>query len=135
MVKMKNHTHPVDKHVGARIREARLVRGMSQNDLGNAMTPPITFQQIQKYEKGSNRVSSSRLWDIARALDVHITYFFETNNAGRLNSEMISERSAPDQVYFTADEIDLVRIYRQVGGNEVKGRMRALLEAVANQAP
>jgi transcriptional regulator with XRE-family HTH domain len=135
MVKMENRTHPIDKHVGARIREIRLLRRMSQADLANAMTPPITFQQIQKYEKGTNRVSSGRLWDLAHALDVHIMYFFESSAGARKNGEMISKRSAPDEVYFTADEIDLVHIYRQVGGDDVKGKMRDLLKAVAGQLP
>ncbi|PSK81552.1 transcriptional regulator with XRE-family HTH domain [Limimaricola soesokkakensis] len=68
-------THPIDKHVGTRIRQGRWIRGTTQQDLGDAVG--CKFQQIQKYETGANRVSASRLWDIADALEVPITYFFE----------------------------------------------------------
>ena len=67
--------HPVDVHVGKRVREARAIKGMSQTALGNALG--ISFQQVQKYEKGNNRIGASRLWDIAKVLDVSTAYFFE----------------------------------------------------------
>ena len=65
----------VDGHVGRRVRERRLALGMSQEKLGNALG--ISFQQIQKYEVGTNRIAAGRLWDIARALEVDVDYFFE----------------------------------------------------------
>ena len=67
--------HPVDVHVGKRIRHRRWLVGMTQQQLAEAVG--IKFQQIQKYETGANRVSASRLWDIAEALDVDISFFFE----------------------------------------------------------
>jgi transcriptional regulator with XRE-family HTH domain len=67
--------HPVDRHVGRRICEKRIALGYNQSDLGRALG--LTFQQIQKYEKGANRVSASKLWDIARFFKVDIGYFFE----------------------------------------------------------
>jgi transcriptional regulator with XRE-family HTH domain len=67
--------HPVDEHVGKRIRHCRWMVGMTQQQLADAVG--IKFQQIQKYETGMNRVSASRLWDIAIALDVSIDFFFE----------------------------------------------------------
>jgi len=67
--------HPVDVHVGKRIRHRRWMVGMTQQQLGEVVG--IKFQQIQKYETGMNRVSASRLWDIATALDVSISFFFE----------------------------------------------------------
>lgn len=67
--------HPVDVHVGKRIRQRRWMIGMTQQQLADAVG--IKFQQIQKYETGMNRVSASRLWDIARALGVPISFFFE----------------------------------------------------------
>jgi transcriptional regulator with XRE-family HTH domain len=67
--------HPVDRHVGRRVCEKRLALGYNQSDLGRALG--LTFQQIQKYEKGANRVSASKLWDIARFFKVDIGYFFE----------------------------------------------------------
>ena len=67
--------HPVDVHVGKRIRQRRWLTGMTQQQL--AQSVGIKFQQIQKYETGANRVSASRLWDIASALDVPVTFFFD----------------------------------------------------------
>jgi transcriptional regulator with XRE-family HTH domain len=67
--------HPVDVHVGKRVRHRRWMVGMTQQQLGEAVG--IKFQQIQKYETGMNRVSASRLWDIAHAMDVSISFFFE----------------------------------------------------------
>jgi transcriptional regulator with XRE-family HTH domain len=67
--------HPVDVHVGKRVRHRRWMLGMTQQQLGDLVG--IKFQQIQKYETGMNRVSASRLWDIAKALDVSISFFFE----------------------------------------------------------
>ena len=67
--------HPVDVHVGKRVRHRRWMVGMTQQQLGEIVG--IKFQQIQKYETGMNRISASRLWDIAQALDVSISFFFE----------------------------------------------------------
>ena len=74
----------VDAHVGRRVRERRATLGMSQGKLANALG--ISFQQIQKYEVGMDRVMASRLWDIAEALEVDVTYFFESiqKRAGRV---------------------------------------------------
>ena len=67
--------HPVDRHVGRRVCEKRLALGYNQSDLGRALG--LTFQQIQKYEKGTNRISASKLWDISRFFKVETSYFFE----------------------------------------------------------
>ncbi|WP_089898991.1 helix-turn-helix domain-containing protein [Loktanella fryxellensis] len=67
--------HPVDLHVGQRIRQRRWVTGITQQQLADAVG--IKFQQIQKYETGANRVSASRLWDVAQALGVPVGFFFE----------------------------------------------------------
>ncbi len=68
-------SHPVDEYVGKRVRQRRWMVGFSQQQLGEAVG--IKFQQIQKYETGMNRVSASRLWDIAKVLDVPVTFFFD----------------------------------------------------------
>ena len=68
-------THPVDKHVGMRLRYRRTLLGMTQQQLASAVG--IRFQQIQKYESGANRISASRLWDLATALGVPVSFFFE----------------------------------------------------------
>lgn len=67
--------HPVDRHVGRRVCEKRISLGYNQSDLGRALG--LTFQQIQKYEKGANRISASKLFDIARFFKVDIGYFFD----------------------------------------------------------
>lgn len=66
--------HPVDLHVGRRVRDLRKTLGVSQGRLADALG--LTFQQVQKYERGTNRISASKLWDIARALKVDVAYFF-----------------------------------------------------------
>ncbi len=72
---MAKSPNPIDKHVGARVRMRRIMVGMSQEKLGEALG--ITFQQIQKYEKGTNRIGASRLQAAARILAVPVNYFFE----------------------------------------------------------
>lgn len=74
-IKSSEHPHPVDVHVGQRVRERRILLGMSQQKLGEALG--ITFQQVQKYEKGTNRIGCSRLFDLSEAQNVPISYFFE----------------------------------------------------------
>lgn len=90
---------PVDTHVGKRIRHRRWMIGMSQGQLAEAVG--IKFQQIQKYETGANRVSASRLWDIAEALDVPLGFFFEglrTNNENPMPSvDLQNDREAIDR--------------------------------------
>jgi transcriptional regulator with XRE-family HTH domain len=97
--------HQVDIHVGKRIRQRRWLTGMTQQQLGEAVG--IKFQQIQKYETGSNRVSASRLWDIAEALDVPVTYFFDGLDS--------AESHTPDQMPIDVSEdreaLELVRTY------------------------
>ena len=67
--------HPIDVHVGARVRQRRVLLGMNQTKLGEALG--IAFQQVQKYERGTNRISASRLYDLSRVFDVSIEHFFE----------------------------------------------------------
>lgn len=69
------HPNPIDLFVGLRLRERRRLLGMPQQALGDEVG--LTFQQVQKYESGINRISASRLWDFARALDVPVSFFFE----------------------------------------------------------
>src|SRR4030095_4422390 len=86
----KGFPNPIDVHVGSRIRLRRTLLGISQSALAEAIG--LTFQQVQKYEKGMNRVSSSRLMDMANALDVSISYFFDEMSAavsGQAPSELM----------------------------------------------
>src|SRR4030081_2188422 len=83
-------SHPVDVHVGARMRQRRTLLGMSQEKLGTAVGLP--FQQIQKYERGSNRISSSRLFEFAKVLDVPVSYFFDEMPSNALSGRPMSGR-------------------------------------------
>jgi len=103
--------NPVDAHVGRRVREARAARGLSQEKLGNILG--ISFQQVQKYEKGTNRIGSSRLWAIANALEVPITFFFD----GMEYAAEVDEKFLPRSTIRTAQMIDAIEddnVRRQV---------------------
>ena len=81
---------PVDVHVGARVRQRRALLGMSQTNLGSAVG--LTFQQIQKYERGSNRIGSSRLFEFSKVLDVPVSFFFEEMPSNALAGRPMSGR-------------------------------------------
>lgn len=95
--------HPVDAHVGKRIRHRRWMVGMTQQQLADKVG--IKFQQIQKYETGMNRVSASRLWDIADALGVQISFFFE----GLSDAEVA--QVAQGDIMADKEALELVRSY------------------------
>jgi transcriptional regulator with XRE-family HTH domain len=103
--------HPVDVHVGKRVRHRRWMVGMTQQQLGDIVG--IKFQQIQKYETGMNRISASRLWDIAQALDVSISFFFEGfGDEGR----DAAAGAMPERGDLLADKeaLELVRSYYSI---------------------
>jgi transcriptional regulator with XRE-family HTH domain len=83
--------HPTDVHVGHRLREVRIMRGLTQTQLGERLG--ISFQQVQKYEKGTNRIGSSRLWDMCGILDVPVSFFFEGLADDKSDDEKISRRA------------------------------------------
>jgi transcriptional regulator with XRE-family HTH domain len=102
--------HPVDVHVGKRVRHRRWMVGMTQQQLGDIVG--IKFQQIQKYETGMNRISASRLWDIAQALDVSISFFFEGFD-GELPESAGAATATAERGDLLADKeaLELVRSY------------------------
>ncbi|ABG31609.1 XRE family transcriptional regulator [Roseobacter denitrificans] len=108
--------HLVDVHVGKRIRQRRWLVGMTQQKLAECVG--IKFQQIQKYETGANRVSASRLWDIADALDVDVAFFFEglREEAGKDAPEPTS--SVPADMMGDKEAMDLVRSYYAIPENQ-----------------
>ncbi len=106
-------THPVDVHVGKRIRHRRWLVGMTQQQLAERVG--IKFQQIQKYETGANRVSASRLWDIADALDVPVSFFFEGLEAEHAGAEAAS---VPADVMGDKEALDLIRSYYAIPENQ-----------------
>lgn len=76
----RSKIHPIDVYAGSRLREARLLRGMNQSELGKALSSPITFQQVQKYERGVNRISASRLCEFAEILQLPPSYFLPNSD-------------------------------------------------------
>ncbi|BBU57487.1 MULTISPECIES: helix-turn-helix domain-containing protein [Mameliella] len=107
--------HPVDVHVGKRIRHRRWLVGMTQQQLAERVG--IKFQQIQKYETGANRVSASRLWDIAEALDVPVSFFFEGIENENAAEEGAAE-SVPADIMGDKEALDLVRSYYAIPENQ-----------------
>lgn len=106
--------HPVDLHVGKRIRQRRWLVGMTQQQLAEQVG--IKFQQIQKYETGANRVSASRLWDISEAMDVPVNFFFEG-----IENEVTaagSTGSVPADLMGDKEALDLVRSYYSIPENQ-----------------
>ena len=132
--------HPIDLHVGQRLRQRRCLLGLTQQRLANAVG--IKFQQIQKYESGANRVSASRLWALANALDTPVSYFFEDLSA---EHELDGENMAADetgatenaalapQVLSNKETIDLVRAYYHLS-EEPRRRLLDLAKTLAGAA-
>jgi transcriptional regulator with XRE-family HTH domain len=124
-------------HVGARIRLRRTLLGISQMAL--AETIGLTFQQVQKYEKGMNRVSSSRLMDVANALDVSIPYFFDEMSAtvrAQTPGELMRTKTCPENdkeqdPMARRETLELVRAYYKIGDPAVRKRVFELTKAVA----
>ncbi|SFO00695.1 Transcriptional regulator, contains XRE-family HTH domain [Roseovarius lutimaris] len=107
--------HPVDVHVGKRIRHRRWLVGMTQQQLAESVG--IKFQQIQKYETGANRVSASRLWDIADSLEVEISFFFEgLEHEGDTTREKAD--NVPSDILGDKEALDLVRSYYAIPENQ-----------------
>ena len=119
--------NPIDRHVGLRIRLRRKELGISQERL--AETIGLTFQQVQKYERAANRVSASKLWEVARALETNIGYFYE---GLRTEGEM-RRRSGPklEDFLLTAEGMELARYFPQI---PQQGIRRQILELVRTMA-
>ena len=121
-------THPVDAHVGKRIKQLRWLRGLTQQQLAQAIG--VKFQQLQKYETGANRVSASRLWQLSEALQTPVSFFFDRlpaegarNPAGFQETELLYER----------DSLELVRAYNGLT-EELRCYVLDLLKAFSGNA-
>jgi transcriptional regulator with XRE-family HTH domain len=128
--------NPTDVHVGSRVRLRRTLLGMSQEKLGEAIG--LTFQQVQKYERGANRVGASRLYDLSRVLDVPVSFFFEemapvipaaenepaSATPGRHESDPMMKR----------ETLELVRAYYKIPDQHVRRRLFDLAKALAKSS-
>lgn len=100
---MKN---PIDLHIGQRVRHRRWLLGMTQQQLAQAVG--IRFQQIQKYESGANRISASRLWDLSRALEMPVSFFFDGLETGK---DAAAGNATDDGLLQNKETMDLIRAY------------------------
>lgn len=136
-----NGPHPVDVYVGRRLRLRRLYLGMSQKSLARAIG--LTFQQIQKYERGQNRISASRLFDLSRVLDVPVIFFFDDipealaqlGPTGRDEKPMV-----PSVILARADSlaeretVEFVKSYNAIGDRNLRRSICKITEALAVDA-
>jgi transcriptional regulator with XRE-family HTH domain len=129
----KKAPNPVDKHVGSRVRMRRMMVGMSQERLGDALG--LTFQQVQKYEKGTNRIGASRLQQIAQVLQVPVAFFFE--DAPR-QDRLEELRDAPSTTYVSeflasSEGLSLTRAFMRIQEPKLRRRIVDLVETIAGQ--
>ncbi len=132
-------SHPIDVHVGSRIRVRRTLLGLSQEKLGEMIG--LTFQQVQKYERGSNRVGASRLFDLARVLEVPMAFFFEDADEKPV-SKSRRRGAAEDRTGYTAtgtpitkrETLELVRAYYHIDDADVRRRVFDLVRAMGHAA-
>ena len=136
---MSASPNPIDVHVGARLKLRRTLLGISQEKLAESVA--ITFQQIQKYERGINRIGASRLFDLASVLDVSVDYFFEEMPT-QIADQSPARRSGatpaevPDSGYdllARRETLELVRAYYQIDSEGVRKRLFELTKAIARK--
>ena len=128
----KKAPNPTDKHVGARVRMRRMMLGMSQEKLGDALG--LTFQQIQKYEKGTNRVGASRLQQISDALQVHVSFMFEGAPGASASAGGVHEAPSPAYVsdfLATSDGLALPRACTRLKDAKLRRSIVELVEQIA----
>jgi transcriptional regulator with XRE-family HTH domain len=126
--------NPVDVHVGNRIRMRRMLIGMSQEKLGERLG--LTFQQVQKYEKGTNRVSASRLFHVAQVLGVPVQFFYEDLPVGAENASATGFAESAEQAVITnflnsAEGLQLNRAFHQISDSDVRRRVVELVKSIA----
>ncbi len=133
---------PIDVHVGGRIRLRRTLLQMSQERLGDALG--LTFQQVQKYERGANRVGASRLFNLSRVLDVPVSFFFDdmpaacgASGGGRLPAmqaggfaEAQEGFGAPDDLFSRKETVELIRAYYRITEQPVRRRVLDLIKSM-----
>lgn len=129
---------PIDVHVGSRVRLRRTLLGMSQERLGEALG--LTFQQVQKYERGVNRIGASRLFDLSRVLDVPISFFFDDmpgavgggsqSFARRVSGFAETQDGFEDDTLHRRETLELVRAYYRISDPAVRKRVFDLIKAM-----
>ncbi len=124
--------NPVDKYVGSRVRMRRIMLGMSQEKLGEALG--LTFQQVQKYEKGTNRVGASRIQQISEILQVPVSFLFEGGPSGIARADGASEGTSPAYVsdfLATAEGLALTRAFTRITDAKLRRSIVEMVEQIA----
>jgi transcriptional regulator with XRE-family HTH domain len=125
--------NPVDKYVGSRVRMRRIMLGMSQEKLGEALG--LTFQQVQKYEKGTNRVGASRIQQIAEILQIPVSFLFEGGPSGTVNADGTIEGPSPSYVsdfLATSEGLALTRAFTRISDAKLRRSIVELVEQIAS---
>jgi transcriptional regulator with XRE-family HTH domain len=130
----KKAPNPTDKHVGSRVRMRRMMLGMSQEKLGDALG--LTFQQVQKYEKGTNRIGASRLQQIAQILQVPVSFLFRRRAEPRTIGRHEGLGEAPSPAYVsdflaTSDGLALTKAFMRIRDAKLRRRIVDLVEQIA----
>jgi transcriptional regulator with XRE-family HTH domain len=130
----KKAPNPTDKHVGSRVRMRRMMLSMSQEKLGDALG--LTFQQVQKYEKGTNRIGASRLQQISQILQVPVSFFFEGAPAATTGARQDNSSEAPSPAYVsdflaTSDGLALTKAFMKIRDSKLRRRIVDLVEQIA----
>ncbi|MGB9368851.1 MAG: helix-turn-helix transcriptional regulator [Xanthobacteraceae bacterium] len=130
----KKAPNPIDKHVGSRVRMRRMMLGMSQEKLGDALS--LTFQQVQKYEKGTNRIGASRLQQISLILQVPVSFFFEGAPLPPGRPQGMGEAPSPAYVtefLATNDGLALVKAFMRIENSKLRRRLVELVEEMGGE--
>jgi transcriptional regulator with XRE-family HTH domain len=133
MMPAKKAPNPIDKHVGSRVRMRRMMLAMSQEKLGDALG--LTFQQVQKYEKGTNRIGASRLQQISQILQVPVEFFFEGSPDLQASSEGVAE--GPSAAYVSdflasSEGLSLTKAFTRIKEPKLRRRIVDLVEEIAD---
>ncbi|MGX1790228.1 helix-turn-helix domain-containing protein [Bosea sp. NPDC055332] len=132
---LKKLPNPIDRHVGSRVRMQRMLVGVSQEKLGEALG--LTFQQVQKYEKGTNRISASRLQQIAKMLGVPVAFFFEGAPSDETTAGGFADAAATTYVadfLTTSEGVQLSKAFVRIKNPRVRRRVIDLVEALAGDS-
>lgn len=130
--------NPIDVHVGKKLRTRRTLMGMSQEALGTEVG--VSFQQIQKYERGSNRIGASRLFEFSKVLMIPVSYFFEgydyskgTANDGPMPGMAEPEAKKFDEAIGSRETLELVRAFNRIGDPSVRKRIFELVKILSSE--
>ena len=127
-VTAKHGPHPIDVHVGHRVRLRRTLLGMNQSAIAEALG--LTFQQVQKYEEGTNRISASKLWNLTQILDVPVSYFFDDMPADQAGPAPSGNGQEPD-VLLKSETLKFVRAYYRITDPSARKQVYQLVKALA----